>query len=143
MLSDQVLQPRRCSGNRAAVLPTLPQATQDCTESTVGMSGHIPIHAVEDILDVEEDDDAADAEETDPGGMHRTTLPGMREKQPEEPPHWLVYFAADDVGATLAKVNELGGGTIAGPFDMAGAKIAVARDPQGAVFALYAGPLES
>jgi len=68
---------------------------------------------------------------------------GMREKQPEEPPHWLVYFAADDVGATLAKVNELGGGTIAGPFDMAGAKIAVARDPQGAVFALYAGPLES
>src|SRR5205085_5378106 len=85
VLSDQVSQPRRCSGNRAAVLPTLPQATQDCTESTVGMSGHIPIHAVEDILDVEEDDDAADAEETDPGGMHRTTLPGVSEEQPGEP----------------------------------------------------------
>ena len=37
MLSDQVSQPRRCNGNSAAVLPTLPQATQDCTESTVGM----------------------------------------------------------------------------------------------------------
>src|SRR5947208_15076013 len=76
VLSDQVSQPRRCSGKRAAVLPTLPQATQDWTESTVGMSGHIPIHAVEDVLDVEKDDDPADAEQTDPGGMHRTTPPG-------------------------------------------------------------------
>src|SRR6266404_6999077 len=54
-------------------------------ESTVGISGSVPIHAVEDILDVEEDDDAADAEQTDPGGMHRTALPGMSEKQPGEP----------------------------------------------------------
>jgi predicted enzyme related to lactoylglutathione lyase len=67
---------------------------------------------------------------------------GMREKQPQEPPNWLVYFAVDDIDASLAKVAELGGGTIAGPFDMAMAKIAIARDPQGAVFALYAGELE-
>ena len=68
---------------------------------------------------------------------------GMREKQPEEPPNWSVYFAVEDVDAALARVTELGGGAIAGPFEMAGtAKTAVARDPQGAVFALYAGPLE-
>src|SRR4029077_1264431 len=72
VLSDQVSQPRRCNGNSAAVLPTLPQATQDWTESTVGMSGRVPIHVVKDILEVEEDDGAADAEKTDPGGMHRT-----------------------------------------------------------------------
>lgn len=67
---------------------------------------------------------------------------GMREKQPQEPSYWLVYFAVEDVDAALAKVGELGGATIGGPFDMAMAKIAIARDPQGAVFALYAGQLE-
>jgi predicted enzyme related to lactoylglutathione lyase len=67
---------------------------------------------------------------------------GMRETQPQEPPNWLVYFAVPDVDATLAKVNELGGSTLAGPFEMATGKIAVVRDPQGAVFALYAGQLE-
>src|SRR5439155_6380158 len=49
------------------------------------MSGYVLIHTVEDILDVEEDDDAADAEETDPGDMHRTRLPGVSEEQPGEP----------------------------------------------------------
>jgi predicted enzyme related to lactoylglutathione lyase len=67
---------------------------------------------------------------------------GMREQQPQEPPHWLVYFAVDDVDASVAKIGELGGGTIAGPFEMAMARMAVVRDPQGAVFALYAGQLE-
>jgi predicted enzyme related to lactoylglutathione lyase len=67
---------------------------------------------------------------------------GMREKRPEEPPHWLVYFASDDVEAALARVGELGGAAVAGPYEMATAKIAVAQDPQGAVFALYAGRLE-
>ena len=38
--------------------------------------------------------------------------------------------------------NELGGSTIAGPIDIEIAKIAVVADPQGAVFALYAGQLE-
>jgi uncharacterized protein len=72
----------------------------------------------------------------------QATNGGMREKQPEEPPYWLVYFAVDDLDASIAKLKELGGSTIAGPFDMAMARIAVAQDPQGAVFALYAGQLE-
>jgi uncharacterized protein len=67
---------------------------------------------------------------------------GMREKQPQEPPYWLVYFAVDDVDESVAKIGELGGSTIAGPFEMAQARMAVVADPQGAVFALYAGRLE-
>jgi predicted enzyme related to lactoylglutathione lyase len=67
---------------------------------------------------------------------------GMREKQPQEPPYWLVYFAVDDVDASVARIGELGGSTIAGPFEMAMARMAVVADPQGAVFALYAGRLE-
>ncbi len=67
---------------------------------------------------------------------------GMRETQPEEPPNWLAYFAVDDVSAAMARAEELGGGTIAGPFDLSMGKIGIVRDPQGAVFALYAGHLE-
>jgi predicted enzyme related to lactoylglutathione lyase len=72
----------------------------------------------------------------------QATNGGMREKQPQEPPYWLVYFAVEDIESSIAKLTELGGSTIAGPFEMAMAKIAVAQDPQGAVFALYAGQLE-
>jgi uncharacterized protein len=66
---------------------------------------------------------------------------GIRELG-EGPPHWLVYFAVDDVEASLAKVEELGGTKHAGPIDIQMAKIAIVGDPQGAMFALYAGQLE-
>ncbi len=69
------------------------------------------------------------------GGMRPLDPPGM-------PPHWLVYFGIENIDAGLAKATELGGETIAGPIDIQMAKIAVVRDPQGAVFALYAGVLE-
>jgi len=61
---------------------------------------------------------------------------------PVMPPHWLVYFAIDDIDAGLAKVQELGGTKLAGPTDIGIAKIGIVQDPQGAVFALYAGQLE-
>ena len=68
---------------------------------------------------------------------------GMRElDSPGTPPHWLVYFGVADIEAGLAKVKELGGAVHAGPIDIAMAKIAVVADPQGAIFALYAGMLE-
>jgi predicted enzyme related to lactoylglutathione lyase len=69
---------------------------------------------------------------------------GIRElDSPGPPPHWLVYFAIDDIDAGLTKVEELGGTKHAGPIDIGIAKIAVVADPQGAIFALYAGQLES
>ena len=67
---------------------------------------------------------------------------GIREVRPGEPPHWLVYIATEDIDAGLAKVEELGGTKIAGPIDIQVAKIGIVQDPQGAVFALYAGDLE-
>jgi len=61
---------------------------------------------------------------------------GMREKQPQEPPYWLVYFAVEDVDAVIDKVKQLGGSAIAGPYEMAMGKLALVQDPQGAVFAI-------
>lgn len=61
---------------------------------------------------------------------------------PEAPPFWLVYFATDDLDGSLAKVGEQGGSVLMPNTDIGIARIAIAQDPQGAVFALYAGDLE-
>lgn len=67
---------------------------------------------------------------------------GVRPLQGPMPPNWLVYFGVEDLDAALARVTELGGGQMVGPIDIQIARIAVVHDPQGAVFALYAGDLE-
>jgi hypothetical protein len=69
------------------------------------------------------------------GGIRPPAPPGT-------PPFWLVYFASSDLDASLAKVSELGGNVLVGNTDIGIAKIAVAQDPQGAVFALYEGRLD-
>jgi len=55
---------------------------------------------------------------------------------------WLVYFGVEDIEASLALIERLGGGTIVGATDIGVARIAVVTDPQGAVFAIYAGAFE-
>ncbi|MFF8429570.1 MULTISPECIES: VOC family protein [unclassified Streptomyces] len=57
---------------------------------------------------------------------------------PEVPPHWLPYFAVDDVDAT-AQVAEQANGTVVMPATSVpdGPRIAVLRDPQGAAFGVY------
>lgn len=68
---------------------------------------------------------------------------GIREPMPPDaPPFWLVYFATDDLDAALATVQEQGGNVLAPATDIGIARIAVAQDPQGAVFALYSGNLD-
>ncbi|HET9103003.1 MAG TPA: VOC family protein [Solirubrobacteraceae bacterium] len=68
---------------------------------------------------------------------------GLRAPMPEDaPPFWLVYFATDDLGVSLAKVSEHGGRVLMGDTDIGMAHIAVVTDPQGGVFALYDGRLE-
>ncbi len=69
------------------------------------------------------------------GGIRPVMPPGT-------PPHWLVYFGSDDADATLAKAVELGGTELVGVTDIGIGKIAVIQDPQGAVFALFAGQFE-
>jgi uncharacterized protein len=67
---------------------------------------------------------------------------GIRPAMDGEPPNWSAYFATDDIDAGSAKVEELGGAKLMDPIDIGIAKIAPVRDPQGAVFALYAGELQ-
>jgi uncharacterized protein len=52
------------------------------------------------------------------------------------PNHWHVYFAVDDADATTAKITELGGTVLVPPFDTPVGRMAVAQDPQGAVFSI-------
>lgn len=56
---------------------------------------------------------------------------------PGTPPHWQSYLAVDDVDAAVRRATELGGRTIREPFDVEGVgRIAVIKDPQGAVLSL-------
>ena len=67
---------------------------------------------------------------------------GMREPQPGEPPYWLVYFGSDDAGASLARAQELGGTAVTDVMEIGVGRLGVARDPQGATFAVFSGRLE-
>ncbi len=67
---------------------------------------------------------------------------GIRSQMPGEPPYWLVYFGAEDVEQAGSKIKDLGGDVLAGPMPAGPGTIVIARDPQGAVFAVYAGQFE-
>jgi predicted enzyme related to lactoylglutathione lyase len=68
---------------------------------------------------------------------------GLLPMLPDAHPAWNLYFAVDDVDATIARVGELGGGTVMGPMDVPnGTRFAIVRDPQGAVFSVGAGPMD-
>jgi uncharacterized protein len=61
----------------------------------------------------------------------------MPEQVPADvPAYWSVYFAVEDVEATVARTTELGGSVIAPPMDIDGGRFTVLEDPQGAVFSL-------
>jgi len=66
---------------------------------------------------------------------------GMMAIQPEMgpiPAHWLVYFAAADIDATLDKAVSLGAKPMVSPTDIPEVgRFAVIMDPVGAVFAIY------
>lgn len=54
------------------------------------------------------------------------------------PPHWIAYVAVPDVGAAVARVDELGGAVHHPATDIPEVgQFAVVADPQGAVFALF------
>ncbi len=55
---------------------------------------------------------------------------------PGTPNHWHVYFAVTDADAAVAKVTELGGTVLAEPFDTPVGRMALVRDPQGAMFSV-------
>jgi predicted enzyme related to lactoylglutathione lyase len=63
----------------------------------------------------------------------------MTEQQGDAPSYWLTYFTVPSCDGGAARVQELGGEILAGPLDVRQGRIAVASDPQGAVFALFEG----
>jgi len=68
---------------------------------------------------------------------------GEQEKQVGVPPNWMPYFTSADLDQSAAKVAELGGTVMVGPMAiLQGSRLAVVRDPQGVVFALFEGETE-
>jgi uncharacterized protein len=58
------------------------------------------------------------------------------------PPHWLVYFVAESLDGSVARIGELGGRVLVQPMSVPAGRIAVAQDPQGGTFALFEGQLD-
>jgi len=54
----------------------------------------------------------------------------------EVPPHWLVYFATNDIDNLANRVVELGGVVQKAPEAYPGGRFAIATEPSGAVFGL-------
>ena len=67
---------------------------------------------------------------------------GIRPLQDGEAPAWLVYFSVPSCDEAAARVRDTGGTVVAGPMDATVGRIAVVRDPQGAVLALYEGEVD-
>jgi len=69
------------------------------------------------------------------GGMSIGGMVQMDAQWGDVPPHWGMYFMVDDCDALAEKVKSGGGQILHGPFDLPGVgRMAVAKDPQGAVF---------
>lgn len=65
------------------------------------------------------------------GGMMTLPMPGV-------PPHWLNYVSVESADASAARIAELGGKICKAPFDIPNVgRIAIAQDPQGAVFGIF------
>ena len=65
-------------------------------------------------------------------------VPPAAHRQPGVPPHWLAYFAVDDVDACANKAKEMGAKLYLPPMSMEGVgRFSVIADPQGAVFAIF------
>jgi uncharacterized protein len=58
------------------------------------------------------------------------------------PSAWTPYFGHEDVDRALGEIPGLGGEVLGGPIRMPEGSIVVARDPQGAVFALWSGAFD-
>jgi predicted enzyme related to lactoylglutathione lyase len=68
-------------------------------------------------------------------------LPGPNERDPNAPPHFMIYFSVDDVAASTAKAKSLGANAFVEAMDIGeNGKISVLADPQGAMFALHEAP---
>jgi predicted enzyme related to lactoylglutathione lyase len=62
----------------------------------------------------------------------------ISQRDPETPPHWLPYFATSNCDETAGKAEKLGATFLLPPMTMEGVgRMAVLKDPHGAVFAIF------
>jgi predicted enzyme related to lactoylglutathione lyase len=59
-----------------------------------------------------------------------------------EPAHWRPCFTVESTEAAVERVRELGGTVLVEPEDNVDGRLAVALDPHGAPFALFAGEID-
>ena len=65
-------------------------------------------------------------------------VPPAHVRDPNTPPHWLVYWYVADVDASAAKAKELGETFYVPPMSIEGVgRMAIMADPQGAVSAIF------
>ena len=65
-------------------------------------------------------------------------IPPANFRDPNVPPHWLVYFLVSNCDETVAKAKELGAKTHLAPIAIEKVgRMAILADPQGAVFAIF------
>jgi uncharacterized protein len=81
------------------------------------------------------DDGSVTIDGAGPGGVigGMSSLDGF---PPGVPPHWGVFFSVADADASAEAIAGGGGQVQSGPMDMPFGRMAVAADPQGAVFAV-------
>ena len=65
-------------------------------------------------------------------------IPPASMRNPQAPPHWMIYFYVSDCEASAAKARELGGSLLMPPMTVEHVgRMAIVNDPQGALFALF------
>jgi uncharacterized protein len=65
-------------------------------------------------------------------------LPPSEHRNPNVPPHWLLYFQTSNCDVTADKAKELGGKVLLAPMTMENVgRMAVITDPQGAAFSIF------
>jgi predicted enzyme related to lactoylglutathione lyase len=67
---------------------------------------------------------------------------GIRPLRDGEPPNWLLYFSVPAVEEAATHVRDSGGEVLVHPMEATVGQIAVIRDPQGAMLAIYEGDVD-
>ena len=84
------------------------------------------------------------------GGYLTVTVDGEQaaglgpQQDPDDPPRWTTYFAADDAAATCDLIRTAGGSVLFGPMEVGPmGTMVVASDPQGNPFGLWQSGLNT
>lgn len=65
-------------------------------------------------------------------------IPPAAYRNPQFPPHWMIYFLVSDCDSSAQKAQQLGASLPLPPQSMTNVgRFAIVKDPQGAVFALF------